>query len=99
MAPRVGCIPSKAMLHAAAVMDEVSHFVALGVSFGKSVVNVEKLRGHKEKVVEASQPARAHPMRDAIGWSLQCMGLPRDTSFFLTRRPMSPWLDNRMWVE
>ena len=31
----VGCIPSKALLHVAAVMDEVSHFESLGVSFGK----------------------------------------------------------------
>ncbi len=47
----VGCIPSKALLHVAAVMDEVSHFEALGVSFGKPQVNVDKLRGHKDKVV------------------------------------------------
>ncbi|MGH8847412.1 MAG: FAD-dependent oxidoreductase, partial [Polaromonas sp.] len=47
----VGCIPSKALLHVASVMDEVSHFEALGVSFGKPVVNVEKLRVHKDKVV------------------------------------------------
>ncbi|MEO7129384.1 MAG: dihydrolipoyl dehydrogenase, partial [Rhodoferax sp.] len=47
----VGCIPSKALLHVASVMDEVSHFEALGVSFGKPVVNVEKLRAHKDKVV------------------------------------------------
>ncbi|HSV53325.1 MAG TPA: dihydrolipoyl dehydrogenase [Burkholderiaceae bacterium] len=47
----VGCIPSKALLHVAAVMDEVSHFEALGVSYGKPVVNLEKLRAHKAKVV------------------------------------------------
>jgi dihydrolipoamide dehydrogenase len=47
----VGCIPSKALLHVAAVMDEVSHMAALGVDFGKPVVNIDKLRGHKEKVV------------------------------------------------
>ncbi|MES2972960.1 MAG: dihydrolipoyl dehydrogenase [Pseudomonadota bacterium] len=47
----VGCIPSKALLHVAAVMDEVSHFEALGVSFGKPVVDVAKLRAHKDKVV------------------------------------------------
>ena len=47
----VGCIPSKALLHVASVMDEVSHFEALGVSFGKPVVNLEKLRAHKDKVV------------------------------------------------
>ncbi len=47
----VGCIPSKALLHVAAVMDEVSHMSALGVDFGKPVLNIDKLRGHKEKVV------------------------------------------------
>ncbi|MCK9216189.1 MAG: FAD-dependent oxidoreductase, partial [Rhodoferax sp.] len=47
----VGCIPSKALLHVAAVIDEVSHLSALGVDFGKPVVNVDTLRGHKEKVI------------------------------------------------
>jgi dihydrolipoamide dehydrogenase len=47
----VGCIPSKALLHVAAVMDEVSHLGDLGVDFGKPVVNIDKLRGHKEKVI------------------------------------------------
>ncbi len=47
----VGCIPSKALLHVAAVMDEVSHFEALGVTFGKPVVDINKLRAHKEKVI------------------------------------------------
>ena len=47
----VGCIPSKALLHVAAVMDEASHFAALGVSFGKPSIDLAKLRTHKEKVV------------------------------------------------
>ena len=47
----VGCIPSKALLHVAAVMDEVSHMASLGVDFGKPTVNIDKLRDHKEKVV------------------------------------------------
>ncbi len=47
----VGCIPSKALLHVAAVMDEVSHLAALGVDFGKPTVNIDQLRGHKEKVI------------------------------------------------
>ena len=47
----VGCIPSKALLHVAAVMDEVSHMAALGVDLGAPVVNIDKLRAHKEKVV------------------------------------------------
>jgi dihydrolipoamide dehydrogenase len=47
----VGCIPSKALLHVAAVMDEVAHLGDLGVDFGKPVVNIDKLRGHKDKVI------------------------------------------------
>ena len=47
----VGCIPSKALLHVAAVMDEVSHMADLGIDFGKPVVNIDKLRGHKDKVI------------------------------------------------
>ena len=47
----VGCIPSKALLHVAAVMDEVSHMAALGVDFGAPKLDIDKLRGHKEKVV------------------------------------------------
>ena len=44
----VGCIPSKALLHVAAVMDEVSHMADLGVDFGAPVVNIDKLRSHKD---------------------------------------------------
>ena len=47
----VGCIPSKALLHVAAVMDEASHFAQIGVKFGKPVLDLEKLRAHKTKVV------------------------------------------------
>ena len=47
----VGCIPSKALLHVAAVMDEVKHFESLGVSFAPPTVDINKLRTHKEKVV------------------------------------------------
>ncbi|HZY18685.1 MAG TPA: dihydrolipoyl dehydrogenase [Ramlibacter sp.] len=47
----VGCIPSKALLHVAAVMDEVSHFDALGISYGKPTLDLDKLRAHKAKVV------------------------------------------------
>jgi dihydrolipoamide dehydrogenase len=46
----VGCIPSKVLLHVSAVMDEVAHMADLGVDFGAPVVNIDKLRGHKEKV-------------------------------------------------
>ncbi len=47
----VGCIPSKALLHVAAVIDEVKHFDALGVSFAAPSVDLAKLKAHKDKVV------------------------------------------------
>jgi dihydrolipoamide dehydrogenase len=47
----VGCIPSKALLHVAAVIDEAAHFADLGVSFGPPTIDLERLRAHKNKVV------------------------------------------------
>lgn len=47
----VGCIPSKALLHVGAVMDEAKHLEDLGVSFSKPKVDIEKLRAHKVKAV------------------------------------------------
>jgi dihydrolipoamide dehydrogenase len=47
----VGCIPSKALLHVAAVMDEVKHFDAMGVTFAPPTIDLAKLKTHKEKVI------------------------------------------------
>ncbi|KXB29444.1 dihydrolipoamide dehydrogenase [Dechloromonas denitrificans] len=47
----VGCIPSKALLHVAAVMDEANHMADLGVTFAAPQVDIDKLRAHKDKVV------------------------------------------------
>jgi len=47
----VGCIPSKALLHVAAVMDEVKHFDTMGVTFAPPTLDLAKLRTHKEKVI------------------------------------------------
>ena len=47
----VGCIPSKALLHAAAVIDEAEAMAAHGVSFGKPKLDLDKLRSFKNKVV------------------------------------------------
>jgi dihydrolipoamide dehydrogenase len=47
----VGCIPSKALLHVAAVMDEVAHMGDLGIDFGAPTIDRAKLLGHKNKVV------------------------------------------------
>ena len=47
----VGCIPSKALLHTAAVIQEAKHMDAVGVSFGVPKIDVDRLRGYKEKVI------------------------------------------------
>jgi dihydrolipoamide dehydrogenase len=47
----VGCIPSKALLHAAKVIDEAHAMAAHGVSFGAPQVDLDKLRGWKTSVV------------------------------------------------
>ena len=48
----VGCIPSKALLHAAKVIDEARHAEDIGVSFGAAKIDLDKLRGYKQKVVK-----------------------------------------------
>jgi len=50
----VGCIPSKALLHVARVIDEVEEVGRFGVTFGsgKPGIDVDKLRGWKESVVK-----------------------------------------------
>jgi len=47
----VGCIPSKALLHIAAVADEASALAEHGMRFGKPEIDLDKLRSWKEKVV------------------------------------------------
>ncbi len=47
----VGCIPSKALLHVAAVMEEAAHMADCGVAFAQPKLDLDKLRAHKAKVV------------------------------------------------
>lgn len=47
----VGCIPSKALLHAAAVIDEVAHAGDFGVTFGAPKIALDTLRTYKDNVV------------------------------------------------
>ena len=47
----VGCIPSKALLHAARVIEETREMRPHGIDFGEPVINVTQLREWKEKVV------------------------------------------------
>ena len=46
-----GCIPSKALLHVANVITESAHAADFGVEFAKPKIDLDKLRGFKDKVV------------------------------------------------
>jgi len=48
----VGCIPSKALLHTASVIDEVKHLPDHGISFGAPQIDLGKLRGFKDGVIK-----------------------------------------------
>ena len=50
----VGCIPSKALLHAAKVIEDAEAMAENGVVFGSPKIDLDKLRGFKEKVVKKS---------------------------------------------
>ncbi len=47
----VGCIPSKALLHTASVMEEAQSMAAHGISFGKPKIDLDKLRAFKDGVI------------------------------------------------
>jgi len=47
----VGCIPSKALLHTASVMDEVRHLPDHGIKYGPPEVDIDKLRAFKDGVI------------------------------------------------
>ncbi len=47
----VGCIPSKALLHNAAVIDEVRHLAANGIKYPEPEIDLDALRGYKNKVI------------------------------------------------
>jgi dihydrolipoamide dehydrogenase len=48
----VGCIPSKALLHAAKVITEAEEMAGHGIAFGTPSVDIDKLRGWKDSVVK-----------------------------------------------
>lgn len=48
----VGCIPSKALLHIAQILDETKEMAKHGVSFGEPKIDLDKIRGFKEGVVK-----------------------------------------------
>jgi dihydrolipoamide dehydrogenase len=47
----VGCIPSKALLHTAAIMDEVKAMAKHGITYGDPKIDINQLRTHKESVI------------------------------------------------
>lgn len=47
----VGCIPSKALLHVAKVIDDAKEMAAHGVTFGTPEIDLDKVRGWKDQVV------------------------------------------------
>jgi dihydrolipoamide dehydrogenase len=47
----VGCIPSKALLHIAKVIDEAQAISAHGVTFSKPTINLDEIRAHKDKII------------------------------------------------
>jgi len=47
-----GCIPSKALLHVAKVIDEAKHAGNWGVSFAEPTIDVDRLRSYKQGVVD-----------------------------------------------
>ncbi len=51
----IGCIPSKALLHASEMLAEAEHsFPALGIETGKPKMNLKKMMEHKDKTVDAN---------------------------------------------
>ncbi len=64
----VGCIPSKALLHAAAVITESRHAADFGLNFGEPELDLKKLRAWKEQIVSQltgglGQLAKKHKVR------------------------------------
>lgn len=69
-----GCIPSKALLHVAKVLDEASHAGEWGITFGKPKIDVDRLRGYKNRVVEkltsgTGQVAKLRKVSYLQGWA------------------------------
>ncbi len=47
----VGCIPSKALLHAAAILNEAREMAHIGIDFGTPKIDIDKLRANKDRIV------------------------------------------------
>jgi dihydrolipoamide dehydrogenase len=69
-----GCIPSKALLHVAKLLEESKHAKEWGVDFGEAKVNIDKLRDYKNRVVEkltsgTGQVSKLRKINYIQGWA------------------------------
>lgn len=69
-----GCIPSKALLHVARVIEEGRHAREWGIEFGPPSIDIDKLRAYKNRVVDkltsgTGQIARLRNIRYLQGWA------------------------------
>src|SRR5688572_27382413 len=69
-----GCIPSKALLHVAKLLDESKHAKEWGIEFGEAKVDLNKLRDYKNRVVEkltsgTGQVAKLRKINYLQGWA------------------------------
>ena len=69
-----GCIPSKALLHVAKLLDESKHAKDWGVDFGQATVDINKLRDYKNRVVEkltsgTGQVSKLRKVNYIRGWA------------------------------
>jgi dihydrolipoamide dehydrogenase len=69
-----GCIPSKALLHVARVIEDARHAREWGIDFGPPSIDIDKLRAYKSRVVEkltsgTGQIARLRNIRYLQGWA------------------------------
>ena len=69
-----GCIPSKALLHVAKLLEESKHAKDWGVDFGQATVDINKLRDYKNRVVEkltsgTGQVSKLRKVNYIQGWA------------------------------
>ena len=67
----VGCIPSKALLHTADVINEAAELTEMGVDFGKPKIDLDKLRAGKERVVKKLTGGLAGMAKQRKGTTVQ----------------------------
>jgi dihydrolipoamide dehydrogenase len=69
-----GCIPSKALLHVAKLLEESKHAAAWGIEFGDAKIDIDKLRDFKNRVVDkltggTGQVSKLRKINYIQGWA------------------------------